>query len=344
MSSAGMSGSGAPARDELREALQGAVARRLPGRRVVCLDRTPAPYRSSRWLEEVTVHLDDGTEVRLVYKDMSRAVPGSDADLVKPGEVVDEGREGWVYAHLLGPGTATGPTAGRGRPPEPWALLDDGEGRVRALLLERIDGAPLSEIGSPRAWRTAAWWLADFHLRPLPDGRHEAPLLRHDRALHEWWWERAARRGALDGLDACRREKIGRAHRGALELVFEGPAAILHGEFYPSNVLAARSPGGWRVHPVDWEMAGPGPRVLDVAALTSGRWGADERRSLALAYLRASSPGGFLLDEFLRHLTAGRLLLAVQWLGWADGAWAPPAHHRTDWLTTALESAEEFDP
>ena len=52
----------------------------------------------------------------------------------------------------------------------------------------------------------------------------------------------------------------------------------------PSNVLVEVPTG--RVCPVDWEMAGIGPLLLDLAALTSASWSPRERREIAAAYWR----------------------------------------------------------
>lgn len=328
-------------RDAFRAVLDSAVTQHLPGRTIDRVERRLAPYRSSRWLEHVTVHLDDGSVVPLVYKDAIRAVPGSDADRVKPPDVMDVGREAWVYHHILGR-SGGGGRGHSGRAPNPWAVLVGKDGRPRGLLLERVDGAPLTEVGSPRAWQTAARWLAEFHACRIPSRWRSGPLLLHDRALHERWLERAGNSGALDGLDATGRSGLTSAHRTALDLALAGSTVLLHGEFYPSNVVVRRGPAGWTVHPVDWEMSGPGPAILDLAALTSG-WSAGESRNIALAYLRAAESASMPSAEgLLERLTAGRLLLAVQWLGWTAEAWLPPPQHRTDWLATALECAEEF--
>jgi thiamine kinase-like enzyme len=37
---------------------------------------------------------------------------------------------------------------------------------------------------------------------------------------------------------------------------------------------------GWRVCPVDWEMAAVGPGLIDLAALTAGWWTAHDSRAV----------------------------------------------------------------
>ena len=120
--------------------------------------------------------------------------------------------------------------------------------------------------------------------------------------------------------------------------------SLIHGEFYSSNVLIEESGATYAVHPVDWEMAAFGSPLLDLAALMSGGWGSDDRIAMARAYREAASDAGAHcpgVDEFTRRVAACRLLIAVQWLGWAAG-WTAPAEHRNDWLEEAERCAEEL--
>jgi thiamine kinase-like enzyme len=82
-------------------------------------------------------------------------------------------------------------------------------------------------------------------------------------------------------------------------------------------------------------MAGIGPGVLDLAALATAWEGADCARIVA-AY---ADERGAQVDE--EDLDAARLVLAMQWLGWADG-WEPPREHATDWLAEATAAAQRF--
>jgi thiamine kinase-like enzyme len=121
------------------------------------------------------------------------------------------------------------------------------------------------------------------------------------------------------------------------------PVTFLHGELYASNVLVAEEVTGRRVCPVDWEMAGVGPGLLDVAALCSG-WDEPARQAIALAYRAALQPGpGWPPQEqdFLALLDCCSLCLAVQWLGWSPG-WSAPPEHARDWLGHALRLIERL--
>ena len=120
------------------------------------------------------------------------------------------------------------------------------------------------------------------------------------------------------------------------------PRTFVHGELYPSNVLVVRG-NPPRICPVDWEMSGIGPGLVDLAALVGG-WGESKRNRLVSAYLsgcddgpgRPSTPAALEKD-----LARCRLHLALQWLGWSAD-WRPPAEHAHDWLGEALELAGQL--
>jgi thiamine kinase-like enzyme len=113
------------------------------------------------------------------------------------------------------------------------------------------------------------------------------------------------------------------------------PVTFIHGEFYASNVLV-ESNGRTRICPIDWEMAGIGPSLIDLAALASGKWTDERRTELAAAYLDAAPSA-----EFLADLDCCLLHLAVQWLGWSAD-WQPPAEHAHDWAGEAVRLAEKL--
>jgi thiamine kinase-like enzyme len=133
-------------------------------------------------------------------------------------------------------------------------------------------------------------------------------------------------------------------HQRATEMALADAPSLVHGEFYPSNVLVEEVRSRFVIHPVDWEMAALGPPLLDVAALTSGRWSEAHRIAMATAYCEGARSEGMRcpgIEGFLLNVAACRLLLAVQWLGWAAD-WTAPADHRNDWLEEAELCAREL--
>ena len=170
----------------------------------------------------------------------------------------------------------------------------------------------------------AARWLAGLHALDPPAGEG---LLRYDAA-------HLRRRVCLAGwLPGC--ERIADA---VSERLAELPARLIHGEFTAANVIVQRPGGGIRIRPVDWELAGLGPAVLDLAALTAGSWSDRDRDRIEAAYVDAcpanSRPAAADID-------LARLLLAAQWSGWCDG-WQPPPEQRHDWRGEVARMVERL--
>lgn len=305
-----------------------AAVQRVLGRPVLDLSRRPWPYESTFPMEELSVILHGDARRSMLFKDLSEAQPPGAAAAAKPPFLMDSTREIRTYLDVLGP-------AGIEAPACYGAEVDAESGRAW-LFLELIEGRPLWQVGEMEAWEEAARWVAHLHRRPLT--RASLRLLRYDSAYLGSWLQRALTFAAPESL-----ERIAASYERVVDRLASWPVSFLHGEFYPSNILIERGGGRFGIRPIDWEMAGRGPGLLDLAALTSGTWSEDERERLALAYFEASSPdvrrcgwSGFL--DALEHC---RLHLAVQWLGWSP-EWSPPAEHAHDWLGEASRSAERL--
>jgi Ser/Thr protein kinase RdoA (MazF antagonist) len=305
---------------ELRAGLQRALGRPVAG-----LRRRAHPYASTHPVEEVEVTVAGGAPLRLVLKDLAGSCCG---DLGERAALLDPRREIEAYA-LLGGRVAGAPAC------HVAAAETPGDGAW--IVLDAVDGVPLWQRGDLASWRAAARWLSRLHAGGPPAGaRH---LLRYDAPYLRPWLSRAVAvtpPGVLDDVAAVWDQVVS-------ELA-AWPATLVHGEFYPSNILVAGTPRTPRVHPVDWEMAGVGPGILDLAALVSGRWSAAEREQMARAYHRAlPSAGRPAWPALTRALTHARLHVAVRWLG-CSPAWTPPPAHAHDWLGEARTLAREVAP
>lgn len=306
-------------------------------RRVVGLERRPSPFASTHPLEELDVVLEDGTRLELLRKGTGSCV----AHGIKPTFLRDPLREVSVYRALVGPAGLAVPVlygvGGEGAPLGPW------------LLLERVPGRPLSQVGEIRAWEAAARWLGAFHSRfegseLRPAGR----VLDRNAAFHRRWLRRARALARLRGEPAGRRRALDALERPLLRAarrLAALPRTLLHGEFYASNVLVEDDGSGARVRPVDWEMAALGPGVVDLAALTSGGWRRVELKGMLTAYREGRAAAGTRIPDeagLRRALDCARLCLAVQWLGWS-ARWSPPPEQARDWLAEAREAAERLE-
>jgi Phosphotransferase enzyme family len=306
---------------------------------VTALTRRPFAYETSFAIDELDVRLGDGSELRLLAKDVGEAGLSALAADVKPPFLAEPAREIAVYRDLLGPAELSTPRY-RG------ATIDAATGRWW-LFVERVDGEVLADVGDLAVWQRAADWAGRLGAS-LDAGRPpstERLLVHRDARWHSRWIDAAiavADREAT-ARDAAALARLLRRNRQGLEERLDAlPRTFVHGELYPSNVVVADSGGAVRIAPVDWELAGTGPYALDLAALTSG-WGGDERVSMCRAFQRALAEKGEGIGfaELLEAVSLCGLALALQWIGWAPGWWAP-APHRHDWVAEALELLDEL--
>lgn len=310
------------------------------------LDRRPCPYRTSFPLEELDVVTRDGSAIRIVFKDLSRESLPPRVQSVKPEFLHDPLREIESYLEILAPaqlGTAVC-----------YGATIDPERCRHWLFIENVEGDALWQIGELETWAEAARWLARMHDRyDAERGWKERAehLVRYDAAFYRLWPDRAlalARRSGQDDGAVGALERIAQRYDPVLERLTSLPSTFIHGEFYPSNILVSGERGSVRVCPIDWELAGVGPGLIDVAALTTGGsrgWGDDELEALAAAYRDAVGSIGSQLAtnaDFQEALDCCRLHLALQWLGWAAD-WSPPDEHRQDWLGEAIRVAGRLD-
>jgi Phosphotransferase enzyme family len=277
----------------------------------------PHPMRSSAALWELELEFGDGSRRTVLLKDLGYDALSADARRAKPGFLLDPARELEVYEAL---------------PAELGVARLYGVDRSRHwLFIELVDGVPLWQVGDESAWVAAARWLGRLHRSAV---RAPAAAVRYDPGFYARWMPRALR-FAPDAELSC----IEAVHARAVERLAAAPQTFIHGEFYPSNVLVrrGRTPS---VCPVDFELAGVGPAVLDLAALVTGLPAPLGDRVLAgyLSALGAPPPRA----ELEQLLLCARLHLAVRWLGWSAD-WEPPAHQQHDWAREARSVAGRLE-
>lgn len=331
--------------DELRAVLEKALGEQAGQRHKIShLTRHVSTYRTSFPIEDLAVHLGDGVTLQLIFKDLAWQSLRDEVQRVKPRFLYDPRREVETYRSIL----AAGPP---GPPLYYGSLIDEEKGRYW-LLLEKVPGLELYQVGEFVKWQAAAGWLADLHsafANKRDSLRRTAPLLLHDESFY-WRWFRRAQRFIQENKDAPPEVKEGigwlaaRYHRVVKQLI-DLPSTFIHGEFYASNVLILEQNGAYRVAPVDWEMAAIGPAVFDLAALSAGQWTEEQQQAMARAYFAALPGGGFwspTFAELLQAVNLAQLAIAVQWLGWAK-EWSPPVETGQNWLGIALQMAQELN-
>ena len=321
----------APTDHALLEALREAE----PGLPASALVRRPYRYATSAPLEELRVRLEGGAELELIFKDLSRERLIGDAAAVKPLDLHDPDRELAVYREILEPAELG---------PRLFAAVGSESPRRRWLVIEKVPGVELWQVGELEVWERVAGWLGGFHARFAGEverlRRLPVPLIEHSADWFRAWRDRAGR--SLLVSDDPRARGLLRALEDYEPVVAELvalPRTFVHGELYPANVMVVPEGEPPRICPIDWEMAAVGPGLVDLAALAGG-WGAVEGDRLLAAYARglggAASP-----EQLSRGLLPCRLHLALQWIGWSSG-WNPPTEHDHDWISEAVATVDRL--
>jgi aminoglycoside phosphotransferase (APT) family kinase protein len=209
-----------------------------------------------------------------------------------------------VYQYLLGPsqapaprfyGASTGGPAGDG-----WLILG---------YLDR--GVRLRDSKELAAWDQSACWIGRFHAahEALSSSPRLSFLNAYDADYYSGWAQRTAEyAGALHRDfpwlgDVCRR------FEATLAPLLDAPRTVIHGEYYPKNLLIHDG----TVYPVDWESAALGPGEIDLATLTD-HCDPEIVRHCEFAYRQArwseGAPAGFT-----RTMDLARLYVHFRWLG-----------------------------
>jgi hypothetical protein len=333
-------------RPELQQKLELLLSEHFGTPRRICwLRRRRSRYASSYIIENLEVELDRGKHLRLIFKNMSADSLLATARRVRPEFLYRPEREIEIYLSVLDPkqfGTATC-----------YGAIEVPELERYWLFLERINGPLLWQVGRIEQWCRAARWLAQLHSH-FRRTRPESPklpkcLLQYDETHYRRWIERAL--GSVERSQQplskdlkTKFKRLGRSYDRVVTRLLSVAKTLIHGEFYPSNVILRAQGNGKRICPIDWEVAAIGPGVIDLAALTSGKWSLDQKRILVQAYHSALGPepgGGPSIQELLELVDYCQIHLAVQWLGWASD-WSPPQSHAQDWLAEAVALSERW--
>ena len=321
--------------------LERALSSLLGGQqRIARIERRPHAYRSTFPVQQFRIALEDGTVVEIIAKDVSARALRDSGRAAKPVFLHDPMREIEAYRRIVGPCHLGANFYG--------AYIDRREDQYW-LYIEKVDGEPLWQIGDFAIWEEAARWLAAFHSGSTawqrhPPGLESTHFLRFDRPYYERWLRRAAAFAGAPSATPHALEAVLRVYARGIDHLLQMPTAIIHGDFYASNILVEQA-NGVRICPVDWELTAMAPPLTDLAALVAGRWSDGYKERLARAYYallartECKVPG---YEHFARDLDWCRLHVAVQWLGWAPD-WTPPAEHVQDWLAEATRIAQRLD-
>jgi hypothetical protein len=193
-----------------------------------------------------------------------------------------------------------------------YGAFRTADGMNTCLVLDYLDtGDRVTKAGDPEAMVKTARWIGRFHA--LCSDRIDDPALsflgRYGHDYYSGWVSRTQQRIRGAGMDPGWLRTVCRRMDTVIEVLCTSPQTIIHGEYYPKNILLQDG----MIYPVDWESTAIGNGMVDLATLTEG-WTPEVRRELEREYLHARWPEG-ASPEFAGSLAAARIYVQFRWLG-----------------------------
>lgn len=266
---------------------------------VAILSREPSLYASTFPSEILKCRLGDGTEKNILgkYQTYNWASYGH-------GHRGGVEYEAEVYRKVLQHDDFS--------TPEFYGVYTDSLTGHHWLFIEYLDKTyRVHKMGDPEDLVICAEWLGNFHaknVQPAADTR-SGFLISYDREYYRGWARRTAELagGVRDGIpdlpDLCVE------YERCIDVLLEAPPTVIHGEFYPKNILMKDQ----TIFPVDWESAAIAAGEIDFASMTEG-WSSDIVRRCEEVYQLARW-GDEVPEGFQLRLKAAEVYLQFRWLG-----------------------------
>lgn len=280
---------------QLSEVLSGSTS---PATQITILAREPNPHTSTYLSEILTCRLVDGNARRLLCKYMGKREHNA---FGHRGGVSYEAK---VYRRILQQLAMSTPAF--------YGSQVDARTEQGWLLLEYFDGSrQLDDSHDRTLMQAAARWLAEFHRTSesllTTDGM---PFLKcHDADYYLGWAERTARFANYLHRRFPWLATLCRRFVDVIPILLKPPTSIVHGEYYPTNILSLQG----SIYPIDWESTALAAAEIDLSSLIEG-WPAETARSCISTYQAVRWPAGPPAD-FRRRLEAVQLYWHLRWLG-----------------------------
>ncbi len=263
---------------------------------VTVIDRCRNIYSSTFPSEVVTCRFSDGSQRQLLckYQTSQKDSFGS------RGDIAYEAR---VYRDVL--------QSQRYFAPE-FIGICNTENSGHFLVLEFLrDAVRLDQSEDPEVLIKAARRIGEFHAShetQLGDSSYDL-LQWYDLEYYQGWVERAFRFAGSLRQDFPWFSALCKEFEACLPALFNFPVTLIHGEFYPHNILIQEG----RIRIVDWQTAAIALGEIDLASLTD-RWSFEITEQCVLEYRRARWPKG-TPEDCERAWLLACLYLQFRWLG-----------------------------
>ncbi len=266
---------------------------------LVSLERRNNPYSSAFPSEIVVCRFADHSSQKLLLK---YGVAGKHTGHGYWGNV---GYEASVYEHVL-------ERLALSTPRYFGCFVYEPAGQV-CLAIQYLEGTTRLDKCSESALLRCAEWLGAYHAVAAVIGNLASvrkKLNQYDAAYFGGWVERTLVYSRVLRHQYPWIERLCESFMASVEMLTDDHLTIIHGEFYPNNILV----GTEQIHPVDWQASAIARGEIDLASLTQGWRNTQLVEQCILAYQRARWPQGAPQD-FENALEIARVYWPLRWLG-----------------------------
>jgi hypothetical protein len=244
----------------LHQWIQSIIDDRFGGRSaIVSVQRTRFPYIGSYDCDTVTVQLANGEKLRFFLKDFGFSQRSKD------NQEQRRERELSVYRDLLA-------RTDLGTPEYYGSVWDESQKRFW-LLLEFVEGIVIKDHNVEHGV-IAAGWLGQMqgHYAQHPEDLTTCDfLIRHDAGFFRSKAELALQDVIqISPVAADRLARIVERYERVIDVMTSQPLTLVHGGYIPWHILVDITREPVRVCAIDWELAGFGATLYDLAFFTDG--------------------------------------------------------------------------
>lgn len=304
------------------------IFERCLGTKIEAVQELPAPKSTSYALRHLRLDLANGRTLDVFHKNYDISPHAADVALARGR------RERYVYEHIL--------SARELGTPQLYGAVWDDQGGRHWLLLEFVQGQKLRRTRIEDRTAAAAW-LGQLHGSVAGQEAELAQsgfLLSYDDAHFRDTAERALQAvGSRFGPLQRRLEDALAGYEAMIEKFCADKPTLVHGSYRHKNILVETSSTTMRICPADWEWAGLGPRLHDLAFIADGydRYWLEKMCESYLGAATACGVATIRTNEMLEKIDGLRLHKALRSLA-RSAEWAYRAHT----VTKLVAKAEMF--
>lgn len=262
------------------------------------LERCANIYTSTFSSEIVTCQQSDGKKLKLLLK---YGRPGVHAGDVNRGST---DFEAVVYQEVLSPLALSAVTS--------YGAYNDDANGYTWLVLEYLSEALRLTRAPEQALCWSAHWLGQFHaLNEKRLGDQSLPKLISHTADYYLGWARRTQTFSRPLHDQYPwLPTLCQQFETRVSLLVTEPQTIIHGEYYPMNILIE----GEKVYPIDWQSVAIARGELDLASLIEG-WGHGELVQQSIETYSQVRWGDNVPANFHDVLALAQVFWPLRWLG-----------------------------